>query len=208
MRNKLLFQTPNLKTNLFVLMLSLFISSFAQTDSRWCGSIENFEFTNGQESIAIEDYGTYDLSEIPDGFYLNSIIHGYSQSLRYKITNLDTDENYQIVENLLPYTFPAGNNEWNLGTGTFRVKATLHAFDHGLGWSCDTDYIIFTITDNEPCLADAGTLTATETQVCSTGEVMISAHANGDAVVPADYSVLYVLTQGEGLVIQQVSTEA
>ncbi len=37
---------------------------------------------------------------------------------------------------------------------------------------------------------------------------MISAHANGDAVVPSDYSTLYVLTQGEGLVIQQVNTEA
>ena len=59
--------------------------------------------------------------------------------------------------------------------------------------------------EEEPCTADAGTLTATVTQVCSTGEVMISAHANGDAVVPNDYSVLYVLTQGEGLVIEQVA---
>ncbi|MCA0154073.1 hypothetical protein, partial [Winogradskyella vincentii] len=206
MRNKLLFQTPNLKINLFVLMLSLFISSFAQTDSRWCGNIDSFEFSNGNESISIENYGTYNLNELPEGFYLNAITSGYSQSLRYKVSNLDTDENFQIVENLLPYTFPAGNNAWNIGPGSFRVKATLHAFDHGLGWSCDTDYIVFTITDEESCLADAGTLTATSAQVCSAGEVTISAHPNGDAVVPNDYSVLYVLTQGEGLVIQQVNT--
>ncbi|MCA0133954.1 hypothetical protein, partial [Winogradskyella alexanderae] len=60
--------------------------------------------------------------------------------------------------------------------------------------------------EEESCLADAGTLTAGSTQVCSTGEVTISAHPNGDAFVPDDYSVLYVLTQGEGLVIQQVGT--
>lgn len=55
---------------------------------------------------------------------------------------------------------------------------------------------------------DAGTLTATETNVTlSGGSAMISAHANGDANVPNGYSTLFVLTQGEGLVIQQVSTE-
>uniref|UniRef100_UPI003D660B58 hypothetical protein n=1 Tax=Winogradskyella poriferorum TaxID=307627 RepID=UPI003D660B58 len=80
----------------------------------------------------------------------------------------------------------------------------MHAFNNGLGWSCDTDYIYFTINEENSCLADAGTLTATSTSVCSTGEVTISAHPNGDAFVPEDYSVLYVLTQGEGLVIQQV----
>ncbi|MCA0133674.1 hypothetical protein, partial [Winogradskyella alexanderae] len=176
MKNKLLFRTPNLKTNLFVLMLSLFMMSFSQNDSRWCGNIENFEFTNGQESTTIDDYATYNLNELPSGFYINASIHGYSQSLRYIITNLDTNQNYQVVENILPYTFPAGNGAWNLGAGTFRVKASLHAFDHALGWSCDTDYIQFTITEEESCLADAGTLTAGSTQVCSTGEVTISAH--------------------------------
>ena len=60
--------------------------------------------------------------------------------------------------------------------------------------------------EEEPCTADAGTLTATDTNVTlSGGSAVLSAHANGDANVPADYSVLYVLTQGEGLVIEQVA---
>ncbi|WP_411896264.1 hypothetical protein, partial [Winogradskyella sp. A2] len=55
---------------------------------------------------------------------------------------------------------------------------------------------------------DAGTLTATDSNVTlSGGSAMISATPNGDANVPSGYSTLFVLTQGEGLVIQQVSTE-
>ena len=57
----------------------------------------------------------------------------------------------------------------------------------------------------EPCLADAGTVSAVMSEVCSTGEVMISATANGDSFVPDGYSTLYVLTSGEGLVIEQVN---
>lgn len=108
----------------------------------------------------------------------------------------------------MPYTSPAGNGAWNLGTGKFRVTARLYYKNRARGFICSKRTVIFTVTDEPACTADAGTLTATATSVCSTGEVMISAHANGDAVVPADYSVLYVLTQGEGLVIQQVNTEA
>ena len=53
---------------------------------------------------------------------------------------------------------------------------------------------------------DAGTLTATATNVSlEGGSAMISATPNGDANVPSGYSTLFVLTQGEGLVIEQVS---
>ncbi len=55
---------------------------------------------------------------------------------------------------------------------------------------------------DEPCLADAGTLVSDAFEACLTdGTAMISATANGDANVPAGYSTVYVLTQGEGLVI-------
>ncbi|HEX5003637.1 MAG TPA: T9SS type A sorting domain-containing protein, partial [Bacteroidia bacterium] len=47
----------------------------------------------------------------------------------------------------------------------------------------------------------AGTLTANTTD-CS---LNISAVANGDAVVPAGYQTIYVLTSGTGLVIEQVN---
>ncbi|WP_111685457.1 T9SS type A sorting domain-containing protein [Winogradskyella tangerina] len=204
MKNKLLLESPNLKVNLFVLFFSFLSLGFSQNESRFCGNIESFEFTNGNESTHVDNNGTYDISELPDNFYLNAEIHGYSQSLRYKVQNMDSGETFEIVENILPYTFPAGNGAWDIGTGTFKVTATLYFRDGGRGWYCDRDIIIFTITESDECLAHAGTLTATETQVCSTGEVTISAHPNGDAFVPEGFSTLFVLTQGEGLVIQQV----
>ncbi|MFP4847250.1 T9SS type A sorting domain-containing protein, partial [Winogradskyella sp. PE311] len=59
--------------------------------------------------------------------------------------------------------------------------------------------------DEAPCTAEAGTLTAVASSVCSTGEVTISATPNGDANEPAGFSTIYVLTSGTDLVIEQVN---
>lgn len=55
-----------------------------------------------------------------------------------------------------------------------------------------------------PCDANAGTLTPGDGG-CLISSLNISASANGDAVVPAGYETLYVLTSGSGLIIQAVS---
>jgi len=204
MNNKLLYEIPNLKTNLFLLFFSLFLFGFSQTNDSSCGNIENFEFANTHESVQILDNETYIYDDLPEHFYVQVGIHGYVQSVRYQVTNLDTNETYEIIENLVPYTFPSGNGDWDIGQGTFEITATAYSQNDAHGIQCDSDTITFTLSDTAPCIADAGTLTATATQVCSTGGVTISAHANGDAVVPTDYSVLYVLTQGDGLIIEQV----
>jgi len=53
-----------------------------------------------------------------------------------------------------------------------------------------------------PCDADAGTITADEAEVCLVaGSAMISATPDGNSVVPFGYGMVYVLTQGPGLVI-------
>ncbi len=58
----------------------------------------------------------------------------------------------------------------------------------------------------EPCLADAGTLNIDATPVTLVeGSATISATPNGDEVVPAGFSKIYVLTKGAELVIEQVS---
>jgi len=64
-----------------------------------------------------------------------------------------------------------------------------------------------TVTTNASCLAAAGTLRTESGTVCAgnSSTVAISAIPNGDAVVPAGYSVLYVLTKGTDLVIQKTS---
>jgi len=204
MKKQLRFRSPNLRPYLLFLFLSFLTThlSIAQTD---CGSIESFEFSNDHESVAITNNGIYNLSELPESFYVKALTHGHIGSVRYKVTNLVTNQVFEIFENIVPYTFPSGNTPWNLGTGVFRIKATVFIYNNGNGQQCDVDLVTFTINDSEACLAEAGTLTATATSVCSTGEVTISATANGDALVPADYSVLYVLTKGSGLVIEQVN---
>ena len=204
MKKQLRFRSPNLRSYLLFLFLSFLTThlSIAQTD---CGSIESFEFSNDHESVAITNNGIYNLSELPESFYVKALTHGHIGSVRYKVTNLVTNQVFEIFENIVPYTFPSGNAPWNLGTGVFRIKATVFIGNNGNGQQCDVDLVTFTINDSEACLAEAGTLTATATSVCSTGEVTISATANGDALVPADYSVLYVLTKGSGLVIEQVN---
>ncbi|MBL0342787.1 MAG: T9SS type A sorting domain-containing protein [Bacteroidetes bacterium] len=53
----------------------------------------------------------------------------------------------------------------------------------------------------------AGSLTATALYACFSGNsATLSATANGNAVVPAGYQTIYVLTSGSGLVIEQVNT--
>ncbi|MBP9082206.1 MAG: hypothetical protein KBH11_03965, partial [Bacteroidia bacterium] len=52
----------------------------------------------------------------------------------------------------------------------------------------------------------AGTLTAVNSTVCfDSGSAQLTATANGNAVVPAGYQTIYVLTSGAGLVIEQVN---
>ncbi|MEM1119061.1 MAG: SdrD B-like domain-containing protein [Bacteroidota bacterium] len=58
----------------------------------------------------------------------------------------------------------------------------------------------------DPCLADAGTLTIDNDPVTLVdGKATISATPNGDEFIPEGFSKIYVLTSGEGLVIEQVN---
>jgi len=69
--------------------------------------------------------------------------------------------------------------------------------------SFDATGVAITAIACAQCTADAGTLTATSTPVCfENGSVVISATANGDAVVPAGYSTGYAVTDVNGVVTQ------
>ena len=62
--------------------------------------------------------------------------------------------------------------------------------------------------DEEQCTADSGTMTAVESQVdLSNGVAMISATADGNAVIPEGYGQVFVLTQGSDLVIVNAGGE-
>ena len=71
-----------------------------------------------------------------------------------------------------------------------------------------TNVVTATINDDCPpaCPPDAGTLTPDATPVCLDGQsVTISATPDGNMIVPAGYEVIYVLTSGPGLIIQQTN---
>ena len=76
--------------------------------------------------------------------------------------------------------------------------------------SCTSDpSLTITIKQKGPddCTAKAGTLVASTSAVCASSltTVTLSATDNGGRVVPTGYSVVYVLTKGSELVIQQTS---
>ena len=57
-----------------------------------------------------------------------------------------------------------------------------------------------------PCEADAGTITADESNVCLVGGTAeLSATSDENSVVPVGYETVYVLTQGAGLVIMDAA---
>ncbi len=73
--------------------------------------------------------------------------------------------------------------------------------------TCLSDPSTTIVVNPGSCIADAGSLTATNTDVCAgtATTVMLTATPNGGLVKPEGYSVLYVLTKGTDLVIQQTS---
>ncbi|SEQ11749.1 Por secretion system C-terminal sorting domain-containing protein [Hyunsoonleella jejuensis] len=206
MKESLSIQNPK-SVSLFLFIIFFFsVSAFASTD---CGLIAGFEFSNGNESVTLEDQQTYDINNLPENFYVNLNVDGYSQSARFTVENLETGSRHTITENLLPYTFPAGNGSWHLGLGTFKITAKLYKFDLGWGFKCDSKSVTFTINEGgQPCTADAGTLTADAGTVTLTGDsATISATPDGNVVVPEGYSKLFVLTSGDDLVIEAVGAE-
>lgn len=197
-------QNPKLTYLLFSFFFLVSLQSFADIV---CGHIEGFEFTNGNNSLAIEEGGVYTIDVLPEHFYINSNINGKSESVKYVVENLDSGKKYTIIENSPPYTFPAGNSAWNLGIGTFKLTATLYKYNFGFG-KCDSKTIIFTLGDLT-CSADAGTITADfDSVVLANGSAMLSATPDGNINIPSEYSKIYVLTSGSDLVIEQVNTES
>ena len=102
-------------------------------------------------------------------------------------------------------TVPAGTSG-----GTKRMRVNMSAFTYQ--GAC-ANYAVGEVEDYsvivpEGCDAEAGTITITKPFVCSTGEsVNLQGSPDGNAVVPAGFETLYVLTQGPGLVIQQVASD-
>ncbi|WP_048330949.1 hypothetical protein, partial [Bizionia psychrotolerans] len=195
------FRFPK-STILLLFLFTFSLQSYSQEsdERRNCGDIEGFEFSNGSESMAIENGGSYNIADLPSFAYINLLVDGNSQSAKFAVRNDNTDEYDYITENSLPYTYPSGNQAWDLGVGTFTIRADLYKYNYGFGRRCDRAVITFTVT--ETCNAFAGTATAVASTVTLVdGMSTISATPNGDAVIPDGFRLGFVVTQGADLVI-------
>jgi len=68
--------------------------------------------------------------------------------------------------------------------------------------SLDGEGARITVVTCTGCFADAGTMTATPAQVClQGGSATVAAMPNGDAVVPAGFGLMYLLTESAGLLV-------
>jgi hypothetical protein len=90
-------------------------------------------------------------------------------------------------------------------TTGFDVNSLLVQAGGSLCASLDVPGAVFKARDcEEPCTANAGTLSGGGDLCLDGGSAILSATANGDAVVPVGYTTAYVLTSGAGLVIEQL----
>ncbi|MBL7922819.1 MAG: T9SS type A sorting domain-containing protein [Bacteroidia bacterium] len=98
----------------------------------------------------------------------------------------------------------------NTPAGSVRLRVTVKRL--GFAPPCNHYFLgeteDYTVDVNTPaCLAEAGTLTASSSSAClKGGSTTLQANPGGNSIVPPGYQTLYVLTQGTGLVIQQVNS--
>ena len=113
MKEKLLYSKTIPFRNLLLITFLLLSFNYSHALDNNCGEIESVEFSNGDSTQDISDGGSYYLGDLPNDFYINTNVSGNIQSVRYTVKNLETNQQYSIVENYEPYTFPAGNVAWN-----------------------------------------------------------------------------------------------
>ncbi|MCB9182374.1 MAG: T9SS type A sorting domain-containing protein [Flavobacteriales bacterium] len=100
-----------------------------------------------------------------------------------------------------PATIDLGLVEFGVTT-LLDLEALLIQGGGSICGALDMDGILITVEECIVCDADAGTLTAVESQVCLVaGEASISATPDGNSNVPTGFETIYVLTQGTDLVI-------
>jgi len=95
-----------------------------------------------------------------------------------------------------------------LTPGETSIQEIIDFFIDNAGFICgsiDPVGAVFVVEDCNSCLAEAGGLTAVEPIACLVGGMAdLSATPDGNAVIPVGYEILYVLTQGPGLVIMEL----
>ncbi|MFD2543667.1 T9SS type A sorting domain-containing protein [Lacinutrix gracilariae] len=211
MKAKLINRNSRLQNLLFILTLFFSITSFSQSNNceAYAGTL-----TANDELVTIMD-GTATISATPNGdmFVPDDfmVIYGLTQGEELLLLAGSHTPEFQVTEpgNYTIHTLVYNPDTANLGlinlgsTTGFDVNAYLI---QGGGMICASLDVAGAAIAVMSCDASAGTLTADMDMVyLADGAAMLSATANGDANIPEGYEALYVLTEGEGLVIQNVA---
>ncbi len=150
---------------------------------------------------------------VPDGF---STIYVLTAGEDLVIQAVAVDADFMVT---MPGTYTIHTlvyDETTLDLSTVEPGVTTGAdvlalLEQGGGDICghlDVTGAEFMVEECIDCDAFSGTLEATSTNVCLLdGEASLIATPTGNAVVPDGYSVIYVLTAGEDLVIQAVGVD-
>ena len=141
-------------------------------------------------------------ADVPAGF---SVVYVLTQGEDLVIVNAAADASFIVngsglytIHTLVydPATLDLGIVEFGVTTG-FDVNGLLVQGGGSICASLDVPGAAFQV--NNP---DAGTLRDVEDDIClEAGSATLTALPNGDAVVPAGYETIFVLTEGPGLVI-------
>ncbi len=148
---------------------------------------------NGDDAIAIFNETTASIVDLIG-------VIGEDPGSSWPVGEGSTSNNTLVRTN----TVTEGTTDWSVGATQWSI---LDIDDvSGLGMHDFDDTACDSVSDE--CTANAGTLAGAALDTCFSGEPLtISATPNGDQVVPEGYSTLYVLTQGNDLIIQAVSEE-
>ncbi|MBL7980628.1 MAG: T9SS type A sorting domain-containing protein [Flavobacteriales bacterium] len=148
---------------------------------------------------------------VPAGY---SVLYVLTSGAELTIQNVSNEPSFTVTNEGLytihtlvydPATLDLGIVELGVTTG---VDVLGLVIANNICASLDVAGAVFTVEACEAgCTANAGTLGVNKYGCLDDGGLTISATPNGDSVVPAGYSVLYVLTSGAELTIQNVSAD-
>ena len=152
------------------------------TDDNGCTAVDDITVNTGNSQLSLDTDGV-DVTCTELGSATVNILSGSAPfTIQWDDPNNSTTATITDLEPGI-YTVEVTDANGCFGMATRRIEDT-----------CD------------PCDADAGTLTPNPAPDCIDGSTTISANPNGDAVVPAGFELTYVLTSGNGLLIQEISS--
>lgn len=174
--------------------------------------------TPDAEDVCFED-GTADISATADGNALVpagfETIYVLTQGDGLVIVQVNTTPEFTVtaegdytIHTLVydPTTLDLSIVQLGVTTG-FDVNGLLQQGGGIICGALDVAGASFVIEACVSCDVAAGTLSGSQEDICLFNNVTVNAIPNGDAMVPAGYETIYVLTQGANLVILNVSSD-